>query len=292
MCLYRPHDFACDEDELHLSPTMLKTPKQSRPFGLKFDVVAEEDPETEDGKPKVEPKKFDVPEVATHKLSNSLMPYMVSLVDGDPDQEPSENKNDEISTRRAILFKHKTCGCSGVKCKVKCDVDVDPKRIPTIEWKMVDGKSLPRGTASVILFHESTLALMNNHDIAYDVVSHPCAPNEVAIRAVFLCPLGTLFTAVKSDQKCANCDYTSTRWCTCKKVSFCTDMCRFEAVRNGVHSEDDCVKRYAEALSELAAKARLDGQDAADRHDQEEADAEDEDEDADKPAPEAPAPTE
>lgn len=228
---------------------MLSLPKKNRKFGLRF-----EQPETKNTEPEnkngPERPRFKVPESAEYKLSNKVPEYVVTLVEGELPNDDGERKAKLLETedgtpgtRQAILFAHFEC---------------NPLEVKHEDWVLHDGSSLSQGTANAILLHRETAELMNGWDIVYKISPHPRKAGEVAIRAIYLCPVGTMETCAVDDNApaCANCERPSTFACKCQSAFFCSTVCRDGAQRTGAHDDDECLREYAARLVERSAHER------------------------------------
>lgn len=228
---------------------MFKLPKKKTSFQLRFDNPEPENGDAENKNEDTAPH-FEVPDNAEYKLVNKLPAYMVTLVDGQVpetreqrDVQLTKVQAGEIGTRQAILF---------------CHTKIDPMKVPHDDWILHDGASLTQGTVNSILLHRSSAELMHNWDVVYKISPHPRKSGEVAIREIYLCPVGTLSTSISDSaaDPCYVCARPATTPCRCQAVFFCNEMCRHEADRPGVHDADDCLRLYAENLVERSAVER------------------------------------
>jgi len=229
--------------------TMLRFPKKSGKFGLRFEQLEEKNTEQEN-KNGAERPHFKVPASAEYKLTNTIPEYVVTLVEGELPEEDSgrkakllETEDGTPGTRQAILFAHFKC---------------NPLEVKHEDWVLHDGSSLSQGTANAILLHRDTAELMNGWDIVYKISPHPRKAGEVAIREIYLCPVGTMETCTADENApmCANCEKPATFACKCQGAFFCSTMCRDGAQRTGAHDDDECLREYAAGLVARAAHER------------------------------------
>lgn len=237
---------------------MFKLPKKKRAFALRFDETTDTNAEAEN-KNDATDVHFEVPDNAEYKLVNTVPHYIVTLVDGEMptddkkrDAELASVEKSEKSTKRAVLFCHKK---------------IEPMKVPASDWVLHDGSSLTQGTAKAVLLYRETAELMNNWDIVYKISPHPRKPGEIAVREIYLCPVGTADTQTnaRNAPECINCGAPATSPCRCHTVFYCHNVCRNAAQRNGVHDDDACLEAYTGRLVAQAARERQQAIEAAKR---------------------------
>jgi len=166
--------------------------------------------------------------VPTEHLKNASNPF------------PSDHPVPTGSTRRAIFFSHER---------------INPMEVPVQDWVLHDGSSLPYGSATVILLYRRTAELLDGHDLAYELMPNPDRQGEISIKKIYLCPVGTLDTLDydRSSHECVTCKRKASSLCMCQSVAFCSKVCKYEANRRCLHTEDDCLRAYASGLVARAA---------------------------------------
>lgn len=252
---------------------MFQIPKKKRAFELRFEKAGAENTEAENKNERAAPS-FQVPDNAEYKLVNTVPGYVTTLVEGqlpdakaERDAKLAETESGDPNTRQAILFAH---------------TKIDPLNVPHDQWVLHDGSSLTQGTANCILLHRPSAELMHNWDVVYKISPHPRKAGEIAIREIYLCPVGTAETCTSDANAplCTNCARPASFACKCQAAQFCSAVCREGAARGGAHDEDDCLREYAAGLVERSAHERERAIEAA-KAEEEKQDEADPDADAD-----------
>jgi len=204
--------------------------------------------------PKAWKDDFKVPPHYLYKMQNQLQGGICRLNTA-PSLEKANEPEFEAKQEVAIFFSYR-----------KSEVLPENGKINHEDY-MVFPIPENRGLAKVALIHKASANFISetrkqfgNVILKFHCVPHPKEHSVFSIKTIYILPPGSEATTltIAKDKACFSCGrLNALGTCKCETISFCSQMCRENALRLGQHTEEECTRRMIKVVTSTMKDARL-----------------------------------